>query len=69
MAKIIFLVLLIGAQNRQIGAQYREIVHDTNYQHDKWQTRPVDIERKFSAYTVSFDSEDKKEGKDRGKDR
>ncbi|MCP4611627.1 MAG: DNA/RNA non-specific endonuclease [Planctomycetes bacterium] len=68
MAKIIFLVLLIGAQYRQIGAQYQKIVYNPNYEHDKWQTRPIDIERKFSAYTVSFDGKDSKDGKD-GKDK
>lgn len=68
MVKIAFLVLFIGAQYRQIGAQYRKIVPDPNYHHDKWQTRPIDIERKFSAYTVSFDGKDDKDGKD-GRDK
>ena len=40
------------------AAQYKPIVLDSNYSHDKWVTKPKDIVKQFRAYTVSFDSPD-----------
>lgn len=51
MSKLTILALLIVAQ-------YRPIILNSNYQHDKWQNKPTDIVKRFSAYTVSFDGKD-----------
>lgn len=40
------------------AAQYKPIVLDSNYSHDKWVTKPHDINKEFRAYEVSFDSND-----------
>lgn len=45
-----------------VAAVPKPIVIDPAYEHDKWQTRPKDIERKFEAYTVSFDGRDDNNG-------
>jgi len=44
------------------AADYKPIILDTSYDHNKWGTTPTDIERKFRAYTVSFDSNDDDDG-------
>lgn len=48
------LVLALGVS----ATEYKPIVLDPNYSHDKWVTKPSDVIRKFRAYTVSFDSDD-----------
>ncbi len=40
------------------ASEYKPIVFDPNYSHDKWGTQPKDIIREFRAYTTSFDSKD-----------
>ena len=40
------------------AADLKPIELDPSYQHDKFDTTPVDIKREFRAYTVSFDSAD-----------
>jgi hypothetical protein len=40
------------------ASDYKPIVLDPNYNHDKWITQPQDIIKEFRAYTVSFDSKD-----------
>jgi len=52
LALILIMALVIGA------ADYKPIVLDSTYDHDKWETEPNDIIREFRAYTVSFDSKD-----------
>jgi DNA/RNA endonuclease G (NUC1) len=44
------------------AADYKPIVLDPSYSHDKFGTTPVDIKREFRAYTVSFDSADDDDG-------
>ncbi len=44
------------------AAEYKPIVLDSSYNHDKFGTQPVDISREFRAYTVSFDSADDDDG-------
>jgi len=38
--------------------KFKNIVLNANFDHDKWQTNPVDIKYDFAAYTTSFDSND-----------
>lgn len=54
---LLSLVLLLASEAG--AAQYKPIVLDPNYSHDKWVTKPKDIVKEFRAYTVSFDSKDK----------
>jgi DNA/RNA endonuclease G (NUC1) len=41
-----------------LATQYKPVVIDPNYAHDKWDVQPKDIVREFRAYTVSFDGPD-----------
>jgi len=40
------------------ASDFKAIVLDSNYDHDKWVTKPRDIIKDFRAYTTSFDSKD-----------
>ena len=51
-----FYILL--TQITLIASDYRPIVLNPDYNHDKWQTQPRDHIFKFAAYTVSFDGAD-----------
>ncbi len=51
-------VLLLILPGILLGSDYRPIVLDPSYEHDKWQTQPQDHIFKFAAYTVSFDGVD-----------
>ncbi len=53
----VFVLVLISAIE-VIATNYRPIVLDPNYDHDRWGTSPQDIVGEFRAYTVSFDSKD-----------
>lgn len=57
MRKIMFILALLFAQFIY-ATDYKTIVLDPNYSHDKWVTKPKDIIREFEAYTTSFDSKD-----------
>jgi len=56
-SRLIFVIVLILAL-RVYATDYRPIVLDPNYSHDRWVTEPRDIIREFRAYTTSFDSKD-----------
>ena len=49
------------------GANYKPIVLDPTYEHDKWNTEPDDHIREFRAFTASFDGKD--DGNGDGDDR
>lgn len=44
------------------AAEYKPIVLDPSYEHDKWGTSKYDIKKEFRAYTASFDSADDDDG-------
>ena len=62
--KKIVLTMLISAvfvsysQDVNNIPKLKELVLDTSYNHNKWETTPVDIKYEFAAYTTSFDSND-----------
>jgi len=41
-----------------LSSKFKVIIIDPSIEHDKWETKPVDIRYDFAAYTVSFDSPD-----------
>ena len=52
----ISLFVLVLAPIQYVNAiDYKPIVLDPNYSHNKWETLPRDIIKEFRAYTVSFD--------------
>ena len=53
----VFVLVLVFALE-VVATNYRPIVLDPNYSHDRWGTSPQDIVSEFRAYTVSFDSKD-----------
>ncbi len=55
MKKCMLLLLFAASVN---AAEYKPIILDPNYAHDRWVTQPRDIMRHFRAYTASFDSND-----------
>lgn len=64
MLRLVIPLLFIGCSVAQEspGKGYKPISLDTSYSHDLWETKPVDIQFDFAAYTVSFDSEDDDNG-------
>ena len=56
--KRLLLVLLFVFTSSAFGTDYKPIVLDPSYEHDKWGTEPKDIIREFRAFTASFDSAD-----------
>jgi endonuclease G, mitochondrial len=48
------MLAVVGAS----GANYKPIVLDPTYDHDKWNTEPDDHIREFRAFTASFDGKD-----------
>ncbi|MBI3736624.1 DNA/RNA non-specific endonuclease [Candidatus Sumerlaeota bacterium] len=44
------------------AADYKPIILDPSYDHDRFNTQPKDIVRQFEAYTVSFDGPDDDDG-------
>ena len=44
--------------------RYKPIELHPDYEHDKFGTQPVDIQREFRAYVVSFDGDDDDDGDD-----
>lgn len=55
---VILVCLLTLSMSRVAASEYRPIVLNPAYQHDKWGTQPRDHIFKFAAYTVSFDGAD-----------
>jgi endonuclease G len=53
----LFVLILVSA-SVVVATDFKPVVLDPTYNHDKWVTLPQDIVRKFRAYTVSFDSKD-----------
>ena len=51
-------VLVLVSALVVVATNYRTIVLDPTYDHDRWGTSPQDIVEEFRAYTVSFDSKD-----------
>lgn len=56
------LFLALCAAFTVLAADYKPIVLDPSYDHDRWNTQPKDIVRMFRAYTVSFDGTDDNNG-------
>lgn len=56
------LLLLVLAASPVAASDFKPIVLDPTYEHDKWVTQPVDIGKDFRAYTSSFDSADDDDG-------
>jgi len=54
--RILIATSLLCAYN--LYADYRPIVLDPSYEHDRWGTSPQDHIFKFAAYTTSFDGMD-----------
>lgn len=54
----VLLLLVLFLQVAAFGAELKPIVLDPSYNHDKFETQPVDSLREFRAYTVSFDGAD-----------
>ncbi|NQZ55863.1 MAG: DNA/RNA non-specific endonuclease [Lentisphaeraceae bacterium] len=46
------------------ATNYKPVVLDNAYSHDKFETRPKDQVKKFAAFTVSFDGDDDNDGDD-----
>ena len=61
MKRIALLLVLLFAIPLS-AADYKPIVLDPSYNHDKFGTIPIDIKREFRAYIVSFDSADDDDG-------
>ena len=59
--KTVLVFTLLGILTPLTGAP-RPVILDSAYDHDRWQTRPVDQGFNFAAYTGSFDSEDDNNG-------
>ena len=53
----VFVIVLLCAL-QLVATDFRTVVLDPTYDHDRWGTSPQDIVRQFRAYTVSFDSKD-----------
>lgn len=62
-ATVVLAAVLIAvyAYYSQVKPKPQEIV-DNGYVHDRWGTKPSDITRGFTAFDVSFDSEDDDDG-------
>lgn len=60
--KNISIIMLLSITTLLVGYDYKPIIPAEGYKHDKFNTQPKDIVRKFRAYTVSFDSEDDSDG-------
>lgn len=58
MLKKFFILILVAISLSAAASDYKPETLDPTYEHDKWQTKPVDIRREFRAFTVSFDSAD-----------
>lgn len=62
---LLFLLLgVIAYSPCSLATEYRPIVLDHSYEHDKWQTLPQDQIFHFAAYTTSFDGPDDDNGDD-----
>jgi DNA/RNA endonuclease G (NUC1) len=61
--KLLVLVVSVLCWSHIAGAtEFRPIVLDPSYEHDKWQTLPRDQVFNFAAYTTSFDGPDDDNG-------
>ena len=58
----LLLALVWSCPADSFGDELKPIVLDSSYDHDKFGTQPVDIVKKFRAYTVSFDGTDDDDG-------
>lgn len=63
MKKIAFTMLIgiaLTAFSQDINniPNLKKVVLDSSYDHNKWETTPIDIKYEFAAYTSSFDSND-----------
>ena len=56
--KKIVSILILALSPFVNATDYKPIILEPNYSHDKWVTKPTDITRKFRTYTTSFDSKD-----------
>lgn len=54
-------LLALAASNSR-ASDYKDIVLDPSYEHDKWGTQPRDIVKEFLSFTTSFDSNDDNDG-------
>ena len=63
MKKIILTMLMVVyfigySQDINNIPKLKEVVLDSSYNHNKWETIPVDVKYEFAAYTTSFDTDD-----------
>ncbi|MBI9104501.1 MAG: DNA/RNA non-specific endonuclease [Spirochaetales bacterium] len=61
MKKILLTIITTSLLFSVAGAP-RPVVFDSSYEHDKWETKPVDHRFEFAAYTGSFDTDDDNNG-------
>ena len=54
--------MILAAPPTAIASDYRPVVLDESYEHDRWQTQPRDHVFEFAAYTTSFDGADDNNG-------
>ena len=52
----------VGWVHPALGAEFKPIVLNPKYNHDKFVTTPRDLFREFRAYVTSFDSSDDDNG-------
>ena len=60
--KTFYTLLILAISTILFGLDYKPIILDKGYQHDKWNTEPDDIIKVFRAYIVSFDGIDDSDG-------
>lgn len=65
--KLVLAAISVGcmslpAAHTAMAADYKPIILDPSYEHDKWQTQPQDHVFEFAAYTTSFDGADDNDG-------
>ena len=53
-----FIAIGLCLASSLFAIDYKPIVLDKTYQHDKWDIQPKDKVKKFRAFTVSFDGKD-----------
>lgn len=59
---LLFMVVFALSLTPAFATDFKPIVVDRTYHHDKYGTKPRDIIRKFRAYITSFDSADDDDG-------
>ena len=63
MKKIVLTMLMVVSfigfsQDINNIPKLKEVVLHSSYNHNKWETTPVDVKYEFAAYTTSFDTDD-----------